>query len=66
MTAGVLATLAVAASLPNFTAAFPDAAVVLSRSGNYLTLASGLQARGFGDNPESAASAFLAKYGPVF
>jgi len=61
----ILAAL-IAVGLAEFKADFPGASVVESPAGGRLTHASGFEARSFGDTPEAAARAFLAKYGAAF
>jgi len=60
--------LAVVATGPvnDFKTAFPAASAVESSSGGRLTNASGFEARGLGNSPESAARTFLARYGAAF
>ena len=62
-----LALLAAASSaVAAFRADFPGASVTESPAGGRLTNASGFEARGLGADPESAARAFLDKYGAAF
>lgn len=49
-----------------FKAAFPAASTLESPAGERLVHASGFEAPGLGDTPESAARAFLARYGAAF
>jgi Zn-dependent metalloprotease len=57
----VIAAVLLAAS---FAADFPQAATTVSNG--RLTHASGFEARGLGDTPQAAATAFLARYGDAF
>jgi hypothetical protein len=59
----------VALGLPgsaDFKAAFPAASMIESPAGGRLTNASGFEAPGLGDTPETAARAFLGRYGQAF
>ena len=49
-----------------FKAAFPGASVIPTADGARLKHASAFEATGLGDSPESAAAAFLEKYGAAF
>jgi len=55
-----------AAAVSSFTADFPQAAIIESPASGRLTNASGFTASGWGATPESAALAFLARYGAAF
>lgn len=53
-------------SATHFKAAFPAATTIESPAGGRLTNAFGFEVAGLGDTPETAARAFLAKYGAAF
>jgi hypothetical protein len=67
MILGLLLAAALGVSGPaDFKAAFPASSTTESPAGGRLTNASGFEAFGLGDTPESAARAFLARYGSAF
>jgi len=61
-----LAAALILAAATDFKADFPGASVAESPAGGRLTHASGFEARGFGDVPETAARGFIARYGASF
>ncbi len=62
----VLAAALGSGGVEEFKTAFPGASVVESPGGGRLTSASGFEALGLGDAPETAARAFLRRYGAAF
>jgi Zn-dependent metalloprotease len=61
-----LAAALLSAALAEFKTDFPGASVVESPSGGRLTHASGFEARGLGNAPETAARRFLDRYAAAF
>lgn len=62
----VLAAALGSGAAEEFETAFPGASVLESPAGGRLTSASGFEAPGLGDAPETAARAFLRRYGAAF